>query len=201
MAEKDKILPEALRIEKLGRRHLNIIKTFDTDVKELKDFLVEDAYNNQEISISTTYLWFYNPENKLVAYLTILNDAIRVHGTQLGKAFVDKGVEYKTLPAIKIGRMCVDRNYLGRGIGTFMVQFVMKLLLEMNEKAGCRFIVLDAKTQTNADHFYKKLGFQILKQREKGTMPMFFDMIKLITYYRTEKKKLKPHKIIEESSQ
>ncbi len=201
MADGDRISTEILRIEKLGKRHLDIIKAFDTGVKELKDFLTEDAYNNQEMSISTTYLWFYNPENKLVAYVTVLNDAIRVHGTQLGKAFVDKGVEYKTLPAIKIGRMCVDRNCIGRGIGTYMIQFVMKILMEINEKSGCRFIVLDAKTQTNAVHFYKKLGFQVLKQREKGTIPMFYDMIKLITYYRTEKKKLKPHKIIEESSQ
>jgi predicted GNAT family N-acyltransferase len=190
---------EQLRVVKLSSKNIADLQVFDTDVKELKDFLVEDAINNYNISISTTYLWYYNPENKLVAYITLLTDAIRVHGTQLGKSFVDKGVEYKTLPALKIGRMCVDKNYTGRDVGTHMMHFTMKLILETNEKVGCRFIVLDAKTQTNATRFYKKFDFEILKKREKGTTPMFLDMIKYINYYREGKKKLKPSHIMEAS--
>ena len=196
----DKIPIDQLRIAKLSIKNADILRDFQTDVKELGDFLVEDAINNQQISISNTYLWFYNPENKMVAYMTLLTDAIRVHGTQLGKSFVDKGVDYKTLPAIKIGRMCVDKNYYSRGIGTHMIHFAMKLLLEVDEKIGCRFIVLDAKTQTKAIRFYKKFGFEILKQREKGTIPMFLDMIKYIERYREGKKRLKPSSIIEETS-
>lgn len=195
-----KIPIDQVRVVKLSGKNKNVIERFETDTKELKDFLVEDAINNQQISISDTYLWFYNPENRLVAYMSLLTDAIRVHGTQLGRSFVDKGIEYKTLPAIKIGRMCVDKNYIGRGIGTHMIHFVMKLLLEVNERVGCRFIVLDAKTQTNAIRFYKKFGFEVLKRREKGTMPMFLDMIKYIEYYREGKRKLKPSSIIEEAS-
>ena len=186
----DDIPYKELRIEKLDERHLGLLGKFETDVKDLKDFLVEDAYNNQQLGISTTYLWFYNPTNELVAYVTVLTDAIRVHGTQLGKMFVDMGVQYKTLPALKIGRMCVHEKYCGRGIGTYIIQYVMHILLEINEKSGCRFIVLDAKTDTGAHRFYTKSGFQVLKQREKGTIPMFYDMIKVIEYYRENKNKL-----------
>ncbi len=195
-----KISLDDLRVVKLGQKHKPLLEKFETEVKELKDFLVEDAINNQQISISDSYLWFYNPEDKLVAYMSLLTDAIRVHGTRLGKSFVDKGVEYKTLPAIKIGRMCVHKGYTSKGIGTYMMYFAMKLLLEVNERVGCRFIVLDAKTQTNAIRFYKKFGFEVLKQRGKGTIPMFLDMIKYIEYYREEKKKLKPSNIIGEAS-
>ncbi len=196
----DQISMDQLRVVKLSSKNKDILGKFETYIKELRDFLIEDAINNQQIAISDTYLWFYNPENKLVAYMTLLTDAIRVHGTQLGRSFVDKGVEYKTLPAIKIGRMCVDKNYAFRGIGTHMMHFSMKLLLEVNEKVGCRFIVLDAKTQTNATRFYKKFGFEVLKQREKGTIPMFLDMIKYIGYYKEGKRKLKPSNIIEQAS-
>ena len=89
---------------------------------------------------------------------------------------------------------------MSKGIGTFMIHFTMKLLLETNEKIGCRFIVLDAKPETNAVRFYKKFEFEVLKKREKGTTPMFLDMIKYIEYYREGKKKLKPSSIIEEAS-
>ncbi len=190
MPDSSRIQLGELRVEVLEERHLELLKRFEADVKELKDFLVEDAYNNQQWAISTTYLWFYNPTNDLVAYMTVLNDAIRVHGTQLGKQFVDMGVNYKTLPAMKIGRMCVDNKYLKRGIGTYLTEYAMHLVLRNIEISGCRFLVLDAKTQTGAQHFYKKRGFQVLKQREKGTIPMFYDMIKIIEYYRGNKKNL-----------
>ncbi len=188
--DNSKISANQIRIEKLSESHLELIKTFESDSKELKDFLIEDAYKNQKMAISTTYLWFYNPENKLASYMSTLSDAIRVHGTQIGKQFVDKGVQYKTLPALKIGRMCVDKRFARRGLGTHMIHFTMKTFLQVNDKMGCRFIFLDAKPDTGAIHFYKKLGFQALKEREKGTIPMFFDMIKIIDYYKENKKKL-----------
>ena len=62
----DKINPEDLRIEKIDRRHITQINNFESSYKELKDFLVEDALGNQEMAISTTYLWFYNPKNELL---------------------------------------------------------------------------------------------------------------------------------------
>ena len=183
-----KILPSDLRIEKLSNRHTEIVNEFQTYNKELKDFLVEDALANQEMAISTTYLWLYNPKNELCAYVTILADAIRIHGTKLGKSFVDQGVLYKTLPAIKIGRLCVDDRYTKRGIGKQTTYFVMKKLIHINEVIGCRFIVVDAKPDSTK--FYKKMGFEVLKQREKGTLPMYYDMIKLIRYFKENKAKL-----------
>lgn len=196
--KKDKIDDSELRIEKLSSRQLDVIKNFETDTKELKDFLVDDALRNQEMGISTTYLWFYNPTNEIVAYTTVLADAIRVHG-KLRDSFISQGIQYKTLPAIKIGRLCVDKNYERKGIGTFTTIFVMKLFLRIYEMIGCRFIVVDAKPDTGAIHFYKKLGFKILRERKKGTIPMYYDMIKLIEHYKKYKINLSKSK--EEISQ
>ncbi len=184
----EKIRPEDLRIEKLSNRHTKIISNFQTSNKELKDFLIEDALDNQEMAISTTYLWFYNPKNELAAYVTLLADAIRIHGTRLGKAFVDQGVEYKTLPALKIGRLCVDNSYIGKGIGTQTTHFAMKRLVKVNELTGCRFLIVDAKP--GSVKFYKRMGFEVLKQREKGTLPMYYDLIKIIRYFKENKAKL-----------
>src|SRR3989338_399633 len=184
----EKIKPEDLRIEKIDRRHSTKINNFKSSNKELKDFLVEDALDNQEMAISTTYLWFYNPKNELCAYVTILADAIRIHGTRLGKSFVDQGVDYKTLPAIKIGRLCVDDRYTGKEIGTHTTYSVMKKLISINEIVGCRFLIVDAKP--DSVKFYKKMEFEVLKQREKGTLPMYYDMVKLIKYFKESKVKL-----------
>lgn len=179
---------EELDIELISEKHKSFLENFKTDNIELKQFLVEDAFSNQEMGISYTYLWFYKKNNELVAYITLLADAIRVHGTRLGQSFLEKGVEYKTLPALKVGRLCVHDDYRGRGIGTLTTDFAMKKLLAINENegVGCRFLITDAKK--DAIHFYKKMHFEILKEREKGTIPMYYDMIDLLMYKRQAKK-------------
>ncbi len=180
----EKIPQEDLKVEKLSEKHKAILENFKTDNLELKKFLVEDALRNQEFAISNTYLWFYTPNNELAAYITILTDAVGIHGTGLGEYFRDIRVPYKTLPALKIGRICVNTEYSSRGIGTYMVKFAMLKLLVIEQEAGCRFIFADVKRE--AIHFYKKLGFEILKIREKGTIPMYLDMIKQIETKREE---------------
>ncbi len=184
----EKIKAEGLRIEKLEPRHKELLNSFQTSNKELKDFLVEDAFKNQELAISTTYVWFYAKTNELVAYITLLTDSLRIRETELEKAFVDKGILYKSLPALKIGRLCVDNLFIGRGIGTQTTYFVMDVLLTITDYAGCRFVVLDAKPE--AVEFYKKLGFQILKQADKETVPMYYDMRAGIDLYRKGELKL-----------
>ncbi len=177
----EKISQDKLKVEKLSEKHKAILKNFKTDNIELKKFLVEDALRNQELAISNTYLWFYEPKNELVAYISILTDAIGIHGTGLGEYFHDKGIRYKTLPAMKIGRICVHKEYTRKDIGTYIIKFAMLKLLILNKDLGCRFISTDAKR--DAIHFYKRVGFEILKAREKGTIPMYYDMIAEITEY------------------
>ena len=74
----EKIKPEELRIEKLEIKHKELLNAFITSTKELKDFLVEDALNNQTQKLSITFLWFY--QENLVGYLTLLNDKINQEG-------------------------------------------------------------------------------------------------------------------------
>ena len=70
--------------------------------------------------------------------------------------------------------------FLRNGLGTLMLAFAVKVANHIfNGYAGCRFIVLDAKRnhQNEVIHFYKKVGFVELKERKKGTIPMYLDLI------------------------
>ena len=182
--DKKHFTQKELKVELLSEKYKNILETFETDTDELKKFLVEDALNNQNIGISNTYLWFYKPDNRLVAYITILSDAIGIRGTVLGSFFQSKDIRYKTLPALKIGRLCVHKDYVKRGIGTYMIDFAIKKAIILSDNIGCRFISTDAKR--NAIHFYKKYGFEILKAKDKGNINMFFDLIKQIRIRRKQ---------------
>lgn len=189
MLKKDetKIPDEDVVIEQISAKHKDIIKNFQTYEKELKDFLVDDALKNQEMHISNTYLWFHKQTGELLAYISILTDALRIQGTHLRQYFLEKGIEYKSLPSLKIGRLCVDDRYRKRDIGTKTTVFVTKLAVELNKRVACRFIYVDAKRnkhdpKKDAVKFYKRTGFKILKEREKGTIPMYYDITNILKY-------------------
>ena len=174
-----KIKLEDLHIEIINQNHnLHNFQSYEPD---LLDFLIEDALENQKKQVSITYLWFLKSTRELVAYVTVLADAINLQN-EMKQYFKQKGIPYKSLPALKIGRLCVSDCYLGRGVGTLMIEFVLVLAQKIGKEIGVRFITTDAKR--NADpkrdslHFYKKLGFEVLKPREKGTMPMYKDLLK-----------------------
>ena len=171
MGEEDnKIKAEELRVEKLSEFHTEAIEKFQSYEPELVDFLLEDALNQQNRKISVTYLWFLRKSHELVSYITVSPDCVKLKNInpELSQKFRDKGINYRSLPALKIGRVCVDDRFLKKGIGSLMVQFAINIATQLSKQVGCRFLYLDAKrNQDNAKdviHFYKRLGFEIYKE-------------------------------------
>lgn len=177
MENNGKIKAEDVKVEILCPSHMYFLQDFRSYEHELVDFLIEDALNNQNQRLSLTFLWFYN--NALVSYITLLNDRINLEG-DLKYFFKEKGILYKSLPALKIGRLCVHDSFLRKGLGRLMVVFALQIVGEISKtKSGCRFLTLDAKQNSNMPFspvdFYKKLDFKSLKDRKKGVVPMYLD--------------------------
>src|SRR3989338_240251 len=74
----EKITVESVRIERIQAHHQ--VSGFRSYEKELMDFLVEDALDNQYKMISVTYLWFLKETNELIGYVTLLNDRVNLEG-------------------------------------------------------------------------------------------------------------------------
>lgn len=175
-----KLKKDDLRVERISKKYLGIIKDFKSYEKELADFLVEDAFENQRKGISVTYLWFLREKGVLVGYVTLLTDTIHLD-EDLKRYFKGEEINYKSLPALKIGRLAVDDEHRQKGIGSHMIDFSIVVAKNIFENyAGCRFITVDAKRNSDSRldsiHFYAKQGFRVLKEREKGTMPMYLDL-------------------------
>lgn len=185
----NKLTTNELRIEKLKEIHTKYIDNFNSQFKDLCDFIKEDALQNQDKGISVTYLMFEISSNKLVGYITLMTDSVSLKGldNDLKEKLRNKGISYPTLPAIKIGRLCIDDEYRRRGLGQKLFFFALKQLLNINKMVGCRFVTLDAKQEKdeknqNAIKYYKeKLGFEFLKQKGRREPPMYFDAYKLIS--------------------
>lgn len=181
---KPKIKPDELRVEKLSNAHSEIIRYLQSYETELMDFLVEDALNQQSRKISVTYLWFLRKTNELIAYVTLSPDCVKLKNIdpQLCQKFRDKGINYKSLPALKIGRLCVDDRFQKQGLGTLIIHFSIDTAKKLSQQVGCRFIYLDAKrnpdTSKDVIHFYIKMGFEIYKERSKSSRetPLYMDL-------------------------
>lgn len=166
-----------ITFQRLGKGHIELIKSFQCSQKDLKDFLIEDAMQNQEKGISVTYLFFL--KENLLGYISVLTDNLNLNADLKGYFRQKEDIHYKSLPALKIGRLAVDDRHVGSGIGTEMVYFSIYLAEQIYGRyCGCRFITLDAKRDQGNDttHFYKKRGFKVLKERQKGSVPMYLDL-------------------------
>ncbi|MFH1663203.1 MAG: GNAT family N-acetyltransferase [archaeon] len=163
---------------------------FDCGIKDLNDFLFDDALQQQKESVNITYLWVSKTHKELLAYITLCNDSIHLFGEKK-EEMKRIGISYKALPALKICRMAVNKKYSDMKIGTKMIAFAVSMVLEINKICGCRFLTLEAKNQQNLPeeekpvHFYRKIGFAVIKKRKDNAayIPMYKDLKPLINRF------------------
>ena len=76
------------------------------------------------------------------------------------------------LPIQLIGRLGVDRNFKGQGIGKHLVLDALKKTLEISKLTGVRALMVRSKP--NAIGFYQKLGFE----QSTSDPVLFFFLVK-----------------------
>jgi len=166
-----KIPPNELRIHALTNRHVDYLNSFKSISNELNDFLKNDALDGQSIMISRTYLCFY--KEHLVGFITLLGDTIEPKFVTKTDGIND--YEYAKYPAIKIGRLAVDKEFSGRGVGLHMLKWAIGLVNQISKQIGCRYITVDSKQ--DSIRFYEREGFKIVKkQRNRDFPPMYLNM-------------------------
>ncbi len=194
--EKTKLMPEDIRVEKLTEQNSHKIKGFSSAVsKELDAFLKENALQEHLIDFSKTYLFFHG--NVLAGYVTLLTDKqpLKIDkghpSLSQFKSKTDDG--YSSVPALKIGRMCVADDYNSQletakylGLGRIMWASILDHANTLRERVGCRVITTHAKKATGAYKWYQKMGFNFSNNDEKTkdllakedveAIPMFYDI-------------------------
>ena len=124
------------------------------------------------LKLSVTFLWFHKGE--LASYITLLSDRITLEG-DLQHFFRAKDILYRSLPSLKIGRLCVNDQFQRKGLGRLMILFAIEKAKEIaKDKAGCRFVTVDPKVKSVG--FYQKMGFEQLEKN--GAVTLYFDIVK-----------------------
>ena len=164
------------------------IKPFDCEDEDLNDFLSNEATPYQKELLATTFV-MENDEQTL-GYYSLLNDSLQLKEEMFTsksqfRKFLRELVPYpkrhlKTIPALKIGRLAIDKTFKGKGLGSVIMANIISKCIKMNEEQACRLITVDAYKQ--AVPFYQKMGFKFLIEGDKDdtTRLMFLDLTSFI---------------------
>jgi ribosomal protein S18 acetylase RimI-like enzyme len=147
--------------------------------------LHSDAYHAQNLA-KTYGLFCANAPQKVIGYITLVCGQIETETEQ--KFGADIHYFYDHCPAVKIARLAVDSRFMGRGLGTELVDFALGVVkLQICPWVGCRFIVVDSKK--SAVRFYEeRCGFTQLDtdtNRRRDAPIMFIDLHKVDTKAQT----------------
>lgn len=181
--------PEDLTYEKLKGSH--DLSAFKCEINDLNEFLGEKALQQMVGKINVTYLTFLGSD--LVAYFTLSTDAIKIVNIlpEDKKLLESKGIPYSSLPALKLCRLAVDNRYKRMGIGTYLVEKVIKQALKLSEDVGLRYITVDAYIKTHKFYIendnldftiWPEIAYKIRRWNESenkdetATVPVYMDI-------------------------
>jgi GNAT superfamily N-acetyltransferase len=154
--------------EKLNSLHQ--IETFDSGNSQLDEWLKRRALKNESEGASRTYVLC--DRQAVIAYYCLATGAI-AQTAATGK--VRRNMP-DPIPVMVIGRLAVDRNCQGRGIGRALLRDAIHRTLQAAEIAGIRAILVHAISE-DAKQFYQKCGFTVSPMEPMTLMVKVSDVI------------------------
>jgi len=174
-----------------------IFTKFNCGNHDLNEFLQNDALPFLEARLGNTYIFTLNERpDSIVCFFTISNDAMKLsRDDNKAKRKVNKKIPHTkqmlSYPSVKIGRLGVNQLFRGAGLGTELMDFI-KAWFYKDNKAACRFLLVDAYNEEEVLKYYLKNDFDYLlteeteskKDKDGNPIPlktrlMFYDLMQL----------------------
>jgi len=148
---------EALTFELLSPTHNRA--SFSCGVPALDRYFRELATQDIRRRVSNCFVAL-DASGKIAGYYTFAATSIPL--TELSPEQAKRLPRYPSLPACLIGRLAVDREFRGRGIGSLLI--VDAIARAMRAEPAIFALIVDAKDEV-ALGFYEHLGFQRFASR------------------------------------
>jgi len=140
-------------IEPLAKKHNR--NNFDCGQESLTDFLCKFAVQNARKNISRTFVLTAHNSVDIAGYYSLCSQSISFDS--MPENFSNKLPRYP-IPAAHIGRLAVDKNHQGQGLGAMLLADAIKRICTISEQIGINAVTVHALNQT-AREFYKAFGF------------------------------------------
>lgn len=130
------------------------IDSFCSAEKQLDEWLKKRALKNERLMASRTFV-VCDENNQVVGYYSLAVGSI-LHAEAAGKI---KRNMPNPVPVMILGRLAVDKNVQGKGIGSALVKDAILRTIQASKIAGIKAILVHALDERVAT-FYEAKGFK-----------------------------------------
>ena len=147
---------------------------------DLDDFFNNEALIYKESLMGKTYCFIKKQDDNvnqnsdhtftIVAAFTVSNDSLKISDlpNNRKKKMTDKTHKHlKRYSGVLIGRLGVNKDFCGKGIGSAVLNYVKDWFSEPENKTGCRYVIVDALNSEKVLKFYLNNEFKFLFSSEK----------------------------------
>jgi hypothetical protein len=159
------------------------LEAFNCGNNDLDEFFQKDALVNETHLLGKSYVltrdkYRTSLERPPIALICLCNGSI--HMSQMENFEKQKGVTYyEYLPAAKIARLGVHKDFQGNDIGHLVMTMIKSIFLTKN-RTGCRILTVDAYKDPRVVKFYKDNEFSRIpetsKEKKNETWTMYYDL-------------------------
>ena len=170
---------------------------FSCGDKDLDDFFLYDAEKYERQLLGKSYCFRLKSDRSFVVCMfTLSNSSIEARNLPNNrKRKLTENIPHEkslsSYPAALIGRLGVNKEFSGKGIGTELINIVKQVMLLPSNLTACRYLTVDAYNKEETLKFYNVNGFKTLfssdgqekeyiglpQEKELKTRLMYFDLI------------------------
>ncbi len=136
------------------------LKNFDCQVAPLNEFLSRYALKNDELGIGKTFIAL-TQKNQTAGYFTLATAQVAYQ--EIPDECKKKLPKYP-IPALRIARLAVNKDFKGSGIGKWLLKQAFIKIIQVADVTGLYFIIVDAKESSKT--FYEHYGFYKFVDKE-----------------------------------
>ncbi|MGM9873281.1 MAG: GNAT family N-acetyltransferase [Muribaculaceae bacterium] len=148
---------------------------------DLDEFFCHDVFLYEEELLGKTYCWISkNNDQEIVAIATLSYDGIKTNNLDNSsrnslQRKIPQQKRHRSYPAVLIGRLGVNKSFQGVGlnVGTQLMNALKYWFVDENNKAACRYMLVDAYNTESTIHYYIKNGFKPLYKTELSEKAAF----------------------------
>ena len=138
----------------------SIDKTFESSDSEFTEYYrMQSRYDLQE-GLAITYL--LKIDGKVVGYVSIAMAHLRKESTEQTRGKETAG----NVPALLISHLSTHKEHTRKGIGTILIDEVLRIAIEYSQYIGCRYLMLNPIDDEIVRKFYKNYGFTYVSHLE-----------------------------------
>ena len=165
---------EKIRVTRLSPTTAEI-DSFKNSKQEMVDHIQKDAFRDQQLKISTTWVWVYDNRTAL-GYVSLAMYSIDKKDILHNRDESSRKYPYGTVPSMLIGQIATHQDYECNKIGQSMVSWAIKEAFEYSKDVGCRVVALHPHEDV-VEWYRRKLKFKHIK-RDNMQDIMYFDLLK-----------------------